>query len=198
MKKHQQKQNVGRLIRSMREDSGLTQEALAAEMDVGRNTVVAWEHGSGQMINELFRWRRLCDVTGKDPVRTAILATAPERIGSPSKDITLEEKRKALHGYLDTVATDIIIEMLYAEFMQDHGSDPEAMVNEWLANLHTPLSMRHGIAQHVSSNYKIAQRVGEDPCPDVIQPNIDLLDTAVAAGFLAAMNGARGYAIVKK
>lgn len=193
MTAYEQRLQLASILRSMREDSGMSQEAVAAEMDVGRSTVVRWEAGEGEMIRNVLAWRRYCEATHHDLIKSTLLLIAPELYDAENSSI--DAKKQALTNYLYEAAPNIITEILYYVFFGPHGSIPEAVVQMLGAYMHTPLYMRHTVSQSISTNYKQAQRMSLDPCPDWPQPDIALLDAANNAGLAASMDGKDGYHI---
>lgn len=196
MTRYEQRLQIGELVRSMRKSAGLSQEATAAEMDVGRTTVVRWEAGEGEFIRNILEWKHFCEVTRSDLIKSTLLLIAPEMYDV--KDGSITDKKKALTEYLYEAAPNIITEILYYVFFGPHGSVPEAVIQMLGANMHTPLYMRHTVSQTVSTNYKQAQRMSLDPCPDWPQPDIALLDAANNAGLAASMAGKDVYHLACK
>lgn len=195
MSLYEQRLKIGEYLRSMREEAGLSQEAIAAEMDVGRSTVTRWEVGEGEFVRNILAWKRYCEATHKDLIKSTLMLIAPEMYDV--KDHDIRDKKKALTEYLYDAAPDSIADILYFIFFAPHGSVPEAVLQKWAADLHTPLYMRHITSQLISTNYKQSQAQGTDPCQDWPQPDIGLLDMATDAGFAASIAGQSRYHVPK-
>lgn len=187
---------IGNIVRSIREGADFTQEYVAFEMNVGRSTVARWE--TGESLINVLEWKQYCEVCHKDPVRATLELMLPAVF---TEEQRADKTHAVLDYYIHNVAPEHVLQELLYVINGNHGSLPEAVMHLVTADLHTPLYMRHGIAQTISTNYKQAQRMGLDPCPDSIQPDIDMLDAAISAGFDATMDGREGYnvnnAIVK-
>jgi DNA-binding XRE family transcriptional regulator len=54
------------IIRQARIEAGVTQEALASNLDVPRTTIVKWETGQQRM--DLLEFWTLCEELGADPL----------------------------------------------------------------------------------------------------------------------------------
>lgn len=195
MTAYEQRLRIGEWLRSMRENAGLSQEATAAEMDVGRTTVVRWEAGGGEFVRNILAWKHYCDIMHQDLIKSTLMLVAPEMYAVKNGDI--QEKKRALTEYLYEAAPDSIVDILYFIFFAPHGSVPEAVIQKWCADLHTPLHMRHTHSLLITTDYKQAVARGEDPCADWPHPDLELLEAANDAGFAASIAGQSRYHVPK-
>lgn len=185
---------IGEALRRHRERAGYSQEELASELGVSRSTVVRTELGDGQPVKQfaaLLKFWRVCNVPAKQGFQELINADDYRQAEAGSRSGQI----KRLQDYLEDFAPDLIISEIDYHYFGGHGSDPEAVQQLVTAYLHLPLHMRHSISQMILADYRQAQRMGLDPCPEGTHPDLDLLQKAIDAGFQASMEGQEAYKI---
>ena len=172
--------------------SGLSQQKLAARMDVNRGTVANWEQGLAAIsLPMAMRWFTCCGVSVARYMDACIHPGLLEHLEDDLSDL---EKRKALIDAMMECSSYEIDALLYIRY-GDHGSDHIGVLTEILANLHTPLKDRVAVCRMVSGSYEIAQATGTDPDPNGTAPKIEILYQAQDAGIDAAMKSNDSYTV---
>lgn len=172
--------------------SGLSQQKLAARMDVNRGTVANWEQGLAAIsLPMAMRWFTCCGVSVARYMDACIHPGLLEHLEDDISDI---EKRQILIDAMMECSSYEIDALLYIRY-GDHGSDHIGVLTEILANLHTPLKDRVAVCRMVSGSYEMAQATGTDPDPNGTAPKMEILYQAQDAGTEAAMKSKDSYTV---
>lgn len=172
--------------------SGLSQQKLAAKMDVNRGTIANWEQGLAAIsLPMAMRWFTCCGVSVARYMDACIHPGLLEHLEDDLSDL---EKRKALIDAMMECSSYEIDALLYIRY-GDHGSDHIGVLTEILANLHTPLKDRVAVCRMVSGSYEMAQATGTDPDPNGTAPKMEILYQAQGAGTEAAMKSNDSYTV---
>lgn len=172
--------------------SGLSQQKLAAKMDVNRGTIANWEQGLAAIsLPMAMRWFTCCGVS---VARYMDACIHPGLLKHLEDDLSDLEKRKALIDAMMECSSYEIDALLYIRY-GDHGSDHIGVLTEILANLHTPLKDRVAVCRMVSGSYEMAQATGTDPDPNGTAPKMEILYQAQDAGTEAAMKSNDSYTV---
>lgn len=172
--------------------SGLSQQKLAAKMDVNRGTIANWEQGLAAIsLPMAMRWFTCCGVSVARYMDACIHPGLLEHLEDDLSDL---EKRKALIDAMMECSSYEIDALLYIRY-GDHGSDHIGVLTEILANLHTPLKDRVAVCRMVSGSYEMAQATGTDPDPNGTAPKMEILYQAQDAGMEAAMKSNDSYTV---
>lgn len=172
--------------------SGLSQQKLAAKMDVNRGTIANWEQGLAAIsLPMAMRWFTCCGVSVARYMDACIHPGLLEHLEDDLSDL---EKRKALIDAMMECSSYEIDALLYIRY-GDHGSDHIGVLTEILANLHTPLKDRVAVCRMVSGSYEMAQATGTDPDPNGTAPKMEILYQAQDAGTEAAMKSNDSYTV---
>lgn len=179
------------MLIASREEAGLSQNTIAKILRIHPRTVQKWEAGETAPSAEILsQWFGACGVNAE---------YYWYRYWYPSifdnKELgkfTLEEMRNALITLVQGMSEPELAAILYI-YTGKHGSSPVALLQEAIANLHTPLPSRVAACSLVVSSYDVAAAAGTDPDPDGFQPDMEILRKALAAGHNAASSGLAGY-----
>lgn len=172
--------------------SGLSQQKLAAKMDVNRGTIANREQGLAAIsLPMAMRWFTCCGVSVARYMDACIHPGLLEHLEDDLSDL---EKRKALIDAMMECSSYEIDALLYIRY-GDHGSDHIGVLTEILANLHTPLKDRVAVCRMVSGSYEMAQATGTDPDPNGTAPKMEILYQAQDAGTEAAMKSNDSYTV---
>lgn len=172
--------------------SGLSQQKLAARMDVNRGTVANWEQGLAAIsLPMAMRWFTCCGVSVARYMDACIHPGLLEHLEDGLSDL---EKRRILIDAMMECSSYEIDALLYIRY-GDHGSDHIGVLTEILANLHTPLKDRVAVCRMVSGSYEMAQATGTDPDPNGTAPKMEILYQAQDAGTEAAMKSNDSYTV---
>lgn len=172
--------------------SGLSQQKLAARMNVNRGTIATWEQGLAAIsLPMAMRWFTCCGVSVARYMDACIHPGLLEHLEDGLSDL---EKRKVLIDAMMECSSYEIDALLYIRY-GDHGSDHIGVLTEILANLHTPLKDRVAVCRMASGNYEMAQATGTDPDPNGTAPKMEILYQAQDAGTEAAMKSNDSYTV---
>lgn len=172
--------------------SGLSQQKLAAKMDVNRGTIANWEQGLAAISMPMaMRWFTCCGVSVARYMDACIHPGLLEHLEDDLSDL---EKRKALIDAMMECSSYEIDALLYIRY-GDHGSVHIGVLTEILANLHTPLKDRVAVCRMVSGSYEMAQATRTDPDPNGTAPKMEILYQAQDAGTEAAMKSNDSYTV---
>lgn len=172
--------------------SGLSQQKLAARMDVNRGTIANWEQGLAAIsFTMAMRWFTCCGVSVARYMDACIHPGLLEHLEDDLSDL---EKRRILIDAMMECSSYEIDALLYIRY-GDHGSDHIGVLTEILANLHTPLKDRVAVCRMVSGSYEMAQATGTDPDPNGTSPKMEILYQAQDAGTDAAMKSNDSYTV---
>lgn len=172
--------------------SGLSQQKLAARIDVNRGTIANWEQGLAAIsLPMAMRWFTCCGVS---VARYMDACIHPGLLEHLEDELSGMEKRKILIDAMMECSLYEVDALLYIRY-GDHGSDHIGVLTEILANLHTPLKDRVTVCRMVSGSYEIAQATGTDPDPNGTAPKMEILYQAQDAGTEAAMKSNDSYTV---
>lgn len=171
---------------------GKTQDAVAENINVSRATVINWE--AGRSNPDLFQLEDLAEYFGEDLIYRLKHYRKPDLYATLSEDADIDAVRAELIAFLQTEAAPQIIRQLHFLFAGEHGSDPDAVIQEMNAILQIPLYMRHPIASMVNSSYHMALANNQLNCPDCVKPDLKVWEDAIRSGFHAGRQGKSGYA----
>lgn len=172
--------------------SGLSQQKLAAKMDVNRGTIANWEQGLAAIsLPMAMRWFTCCGVSAARYIDACIHPGLLEHLEDDLSDM---EKRQILIDAMVECSSYEIDALLYIRY-GDHGSDHIGVLTEILASLHTPLKDRVAVCRMVSGSYEMAQATGTDPDPNGTAPKMEILYQAQDAGTEAAMKSNDSYTV---
>ena len=172
--------------------SGLSQQKLAAKMDVNRGTIANWEQGLAAIsLPMAMRWFTCCGVSVARYMDACIHPGLLEHLEDDLSDL---EKRRILIDAMMECSSYEIEALLYIRY-GDHGSDHIGVLTEILANLHTPLKDRVAVCRMVSGSYEMAQATGTDSDPNGTAPKMEILYQAQDAGTEAAMKSNDSYTV---
>lgn len=182
---------INEILRSTRYESGKSQEFMALELGVARRTIQNWESGVSEPgISQAINWFQ---VIGKNPIPFLLQYLFPIMDNISAKD-DMDKLRRALSRLIQELPDEGVRELLYLLY-GDHGSSPVAVLNLMTAHLQTPMKDRVIHGEIIAKNYEIAKLKGTLAKPDHIQPNVELLRSAIALGEKAYLCDEKEYMI---
>lgn len=184
---------IEEILRQSRYMSGKSQEYMAFELGVARKTVQNWERGASEpTVDQAIEWFRALNMS---PVPYLYQYVYPniDNLCSEESDTKL---RDTLIKIIKELPSEEMRQLLYL-FYGDHGSSPRAVMNMVTAHLQTPMQSRVAQGSVILKNYEMAQKKGQLTSKQHIQPNVDLLKQAIAAGEDAAVKNIEAYTIIK-
>ncbi len=169
------KMRLARILMISRAESGLSQEKVALELGIAKKTVQNWERGiSSPTLPQAIGWFRVMKIAAM-PYLLEFLFPDMEGV---SQNESNESLRKKLILLIEALPPEGIRQLLYL-FYGDHGSSPRAVLNLMTAHLQTPLRDRYAHANMILCDYEMACSKKENVGKNHIQPNTDLLKSAI-------------------
>lgn len=181
------------ILRTTRYEAGRSQESMALDLGVARRTIQNWESGvSEPSLRQTIEWFQALD---KSPIPFLLQHVFPMMDNISSKD-DMTKIRKALNLVLNSLPDESLRQVLYVLY-GDHGSSPRAVLNMVTAHLQTPMKDRLLQAEIIYKNYELAKKKGTLARPDHIQPDVEFLKSAIAAGEKAYLTDNKEYMLTK-
>ena len=176
-------------LREARNLSGKSQEYMALELGIARKTVQNWERGASEpTIGQAIAWFKALDVKPL-PYLFQIIHEDLEGIGSGDD---LARLHNSLAKLIKELPEEGMRQLLYL-FYGEHGSSPRAVLNMLTAHLQTPMSDRVIQGSVILKNYEIAKKKNCLTNAEHIQPNVELLNKAIAMGEEAYLQDKKTY-----
>ena len=189
MLKSERKQKFGHMLAKARCDVEKSQEYMALELDISRKTVSNWERGlSSPTLQQLTDW---FEVLGLNPMKYIYSLMYPDLFDNI--DILSDEELDNALVQLFSDMPPIIKRQLLFLFSAQHGSSPVAKMQEWIADLHTPIGARYNVANLVEINYYMAQEMGVLVCDNHVMPDMTLFHDSILQGRDATIKNQNGY-----
>lgn len=175
--------------RKSRTSQNKSQEYMARALGVSKATVQHWEDGTSCPSQKVgMEWFSALGVNPL-PYYLDILYPEFETLSYNSDDKQIED---ALIAFIKSLPASSKRKLLYCAYGK-HGASPICALEMITAHLHTPLHMRLNVAQNISSNYQLAKFKKTLICSEQIQPDIQILDSAIAGGREAVFADKIGY-----
>lgn len=186
-------EEFAQIFAKSRNDVGMSQNKLAAELGVSRSTIQNWETGvSFPDLFQTFEWFR---ALGLNPTPYLFEYLNNEnRSSNATKEEKLDESFSNICNELTTNQKRCILYLLTGTYQ----GDPYAMLQLFVAHAHLPIQQRFFIANQISETYKMCDMVGNLRDTDYILPDLNILDKAIQAGREAAIKGVDGYTIPRQ
>lgn len=176
--------------RSSREHAGKSQDYMAKALGVSKKTVQNWEAGTSCPSQEKgFEWFMALDL---QPLPYYLQILYPAQFENINDFDDEEKEREALITLIRDLPPDAVKKLLYL-LAGEHGSSGIAVLEMITAHLQAPLRDRITVAQSIETNYHIAENRNELRHPNHIQPDIELLSTAIKRSKESVINGDDTY-----
>lgn len=186
------RKRLARMLMLSRAESGLSQEKVALELGIAKKTVQNWEKGtSAPTLPQAIEWFRAMQVAAM-PYFLQFMFPDIEGIGRQDDD---EKIRKELITLIETLPIEGIRQLMYL-FYGDHGSSPRAIMNMLTAHLQSPMKDRYSHATAILNDYTLSHEKKQITRPDHVQPDVELLEKAIAQGRQAIIDDRNNYTLI--
>lgn len=190
MNRAERVEEFAQIFAKSRNDAGISQNKLAAELGVSRNTIQNWESGiSFPDLFQTFEWFR---ALGLNPTPYLF-----EYLNDESRQSTLTKEEKLDESFAN-ICDELTINqkrcILYL-LTGTYQGDPYAMLQLFVAHAHLPIQHRFFIANQIAETYKLCEMVGNLRDTNFIMPDMNVLNKAIQAGKEAAIKGEDGYTL---
>lgn len=186
------KKRLSNMLILSRAESGLSQERVALELGITRKTVQNWERGiSAPTLPQAISWFRVMKIAAMPYLIQFIF---PDMEGISAKDSD-DKLRKELLSLIEAMPAEGVRQLMYLLYA-DHGSSPRAALNLMTAHLQCSLRDRYHHAKIIIDDYKLSYERNETVQPQHIQPNVELIDDAIAQSRTAILNEKNNYMLV--
>lgn len=183
--------NLVGVLRDSRKNSGISQKSMAESLHKSVSTIQSWEYGtSNPDFEDVVDWLRVC---GLNPLRYYLEYLHPECFSGVGTVTKTADIRDAISKYFLDVAADSEVRKVAYCLFGDTGSSWEGQVDEMCALNHLPIKERIDIAELVKAKYKVAESTGRLHRPDLIQPDMENLQSSIDACYQAVADGKREY-----
>lgn len=175
--------------------AGVSQEYMAMELGVSKKTVHNWETGvSSPTFFQSLEWFRILNVNPFPHYLSIVYPKSISRLNAKASDENIDEAFDALQKTLPSSAKRALLYLFYGE----HGSSPNAILQLILAHLHTSMHSRTVQAYLIAEAYEIAKESGTTVCNQNIQPDMDVLNKAIASARKAVVEKKESYSITNE
>lgn len=183
-------QRFSKIWSQSRADCGVSQEYLAMGLGVSKKTIQNWEKGVSSP--SFFQGTEWFHLLGLNPLPYYFQFVFPNAFAEDINPDDNESIEYALKQLIDTLPTNGKIQLLYL-FYGEHGSSPYSVLQMLTAHLQVPMKERVSHASIIMQDYEMEKELGNLTCPDDVQPDLDLLRTALNQGKKAAIKKQTGY-----
>lgn len=178
-----------KIFTKSRATAGVSQDYIAAELGVTRKTIQNWESGSSSPnAFQLTEWFRALNLN-PTPYLFEFFNSEIRQDDSLSKEEKLEQ---SFEQSMSSLSVEQKRKLLYI-ITGTYQGDPNAIIELCIAHAHLPMQFRFSLANQVYETYKLCEQAGLLRDDDYIMPNVSILENAIDAGRIAAIEGKHGY-----
>lgn len=189
------KEMFARMWRKVREDAGASQGEAAKLLGVSKTTIQNWEDGIS-CPNQVKGFEYFAALN-MQPLPYYLEILFPEEYEKiNNRKCGNADYKSALYRVIDTLPDHACEELVYL-FYGKHGSSPFGILDTITAYLHTPLSFRIGITQHILMSYQIACCKNNAINPESVQPDVSALRNFILKATHAVLNDLDSYSSLK-
>ena len=186
----ERKKRFAELFAHSRTLVGMSQEAMAIELNVSRSTIRNWESGvSAPNAEQFISW---FDVLHLNPLPWFLSFYYGESIDQITGDGA--DSKAALHQLIDTFTNAEAAKLLFC-ISGNHGSSWGGMLNLTVAHLQTDLRARIINAKTVLNNYMLLESIHALSAPDGVKPDVEMLRKAIIDAGRSFECGGKGYTV---
>lgn len=182
------------LLIQTRATGGRSQEDMALELGVSRNTISNWEKGTSRP--DMLQFKNWFEILGMNPIPYVLQFFYPDKYEGAKHKAPDDLIEEAVDGLLKSLSIDAQRDILY--LLYGIKGDPFAMLQLFVTHSHLPMHYRYSIANHILATYQLCSENNTLVDLDKIMPDIDHLEKAIEAGKRAAIKGNDSYNIKKE
>lgn len=187
MNKYKLVKSFADALKQSRIDADKSQDFMAQSLGVSKRTIQNWENGIGSpAVIKVVEW---FDVLNLQMLPYLLGVAYPNTYGNNERDNKVTE---SLIDIINGLPTDAQKKLLYI-LGGEHGSSPIAFLDLATAHLQSTMRDRVTVGHLIAVNYKIASNMDKLRNPNKIQPNIDLLVSAINSAERAVLDGNESY-----
>ena len=173
-----------------RADGQKSQEYMALSLGVSKKTIQNWEKGaSAPNLFQGFEWFR---ALGINPMPYYLEFIFPEGFGAPNGLEDDQNIEQALSLMIEQCSSEEKRQLLFI-MAGHHGSSWHSLLQMFTAHCHTSMQARVAASIIIFENYEIEEKMGTLVCPEDIQPDMNVLRSAIKQGKHAAQQGETSY-----
>lgn len=173
-----------------RADAGKSQEFMALSLGVSKKTILNWERGlSAPNLFQCAEWFR---VLGLNPTPYHLEYLYPETFGDATTANDDEKVEETLISIIKNATSKEKKQLLYL-MSGGHGSSWYALLQLLTAHCHTSLQSRLNAARIIIDNYEIESKTKKLVDSEGVNPDLDLIKSAMTQCKKAAQRGQKGY-----
>lgn len=172
-----------------RADAAKSQEFMALGLGVSKKTIQNWEKGISSP--DLFQGSEWFRLLGLNPMPYYVSFLYPNLFKGfdPADNARIEEALL----FLIQQSTQMEKRELLFLMTGAHGSSWYSLLQMFTAHCHTSMQARVSTARMVLENYEMEKATSQLVCPDNVQPDLALLENAIARGRRAVFLREKGY-----
>ena len=171
---------------------GVSQEDMALELGVTRNTIKNWEKGiSMPSFFQSLEWFRVLNINPYPLYLPFVSLFRRQNQVSVGKEQLINRQFRALAEKLTVDEKRAVLFLFYG----NHGSAPFAVVQLFLAYFHIPLKNRLISGVTIAHMYRLESGINNIVCKDTLLPNKELLESGILKSREKVLQEAKNAAI---
>ena len=159
-----------------RVSAGVSQEDMAMELGVTRNTIKNWEKGiSMPSFFQSLEWFRVLNINPYPEYLPFVSLFRKQNQVSAGKEESINRQFRVLAEKLSVDEKRAVLFLFYG----NHGSAPFAVVQLFLAYFHMPLRKRLISGVTIAHMYRLESELDNIVCKDTLLPDKEVLEAGI-------------------
>lgn len=184
------RERLGTMLANARIKTNLSQEHMAMELGVSRNTIINWEKGLSQPnVDQCFKWFNILGINPMKPFLEYLYPQTFKNVTPKSED---EDIKSCVLQYINSMPPKSVRQLAYL-FFGEHGSSPISLLELFTAYLHLNMRSKVAIASSVATAYDMSVRCNDTICNDNVSPDFELVNKSIEKAKDAVVNNQLGY-----
>lgn len=181
-----------KMLYQVRHDAGLSQESIAAELNVSRRTYQKWESFDYDIIPDQLQIDDIFIACGKNPIPYYLAWLHSEEFDGISADDEDESIEKAFNVAVKSLTPKEIRMILYMIY-GDHDGSSAGGINLMCAYGHLPLHERIYVADLICSMYEYNTLRNTLNRPDHVRPDVEYIKECIESAKDSVRKNKTGY-----